>query len=385
MRSVHSVAIAACTLCLACPAEPEHAPDAGDSEDVGAADASLDSSRDVSSGEEDAGDRDASDPGCGEGDACLYTWTPQPFSVNTSSITFTDVIGRDRTLNLAIYSPDGEPANRPVVLLSHGGASGKTDPLKSMDKWAPLFASAGYYAVAIAHTGRSDIDERQALCQAIGIPGAEACEVFKPLNYDRPNDVAAVLDELVRRRDRPPLAGVYDLDRVAHVGHSAGAGAALMLAGVTRNYRGDGHDGYRDERVDVVVALSPQGPNSDLFEQDESFDTAAIPILLGTGAGDVTADLPEERRSTFDFLPPGDKALLYIDDPTPIHTTYELEQEPCVNSGGTPEACARFVSWIGSFGVAFVDAKLLGDADAVAWLEGDSPTSIDPSITFLKK
>jgi len=48
------------------------------------------------------------------------------------------------------------------------------------------------------------------------------------VSWDRPNDVARVITYLQERAEGPPFEGVIDLTRIAHVGHSAGAGAALM-------------------------------------------------------------------------------------------------------------------------------------------------------------
>jgi len=73
--------------------------------------------------------------------------------VEVEGLTFTDIIGDTRNVNSAIYRPLDAPTPLPVLLLSQGGASGKTDPLKSMESWAPLLAKAGYLAVAIAHEG----------------------------------------------------------------------------------------------------------------------------------------------------------------------------------------------------------------------------------------
>jgi predicted dienelactone hydrolase len=103
-----------------------------------------------------------------------------------------------------------------------------------MDKWAAVVASAGYIAVAIAHAGRSEQDYA-ALCDHLKVSDAIQCAI--KINWDRPHDVRAVLDWLERKNTEASWKSVLDLSRIAHIGHSAGAGAGQMLGGVTRNLR----------------------------------------------------------------------------------------------------------------------------------------------------
>jgi len=73
----------------------------------------------------------------------------------------------DREIPLAFYWSSLAPQPMPIVVLSHGGAFGQTDPRASLEAWAPVLAEHGYLAVAIAHTPRDDI-ERIVLTMNLG-------------------------------------------------------------------------------------------------------------------------------------------------------------------------------------------------------------------------
>ena len=123
---------------------------------------------------------------------CLYFPSNQ-FSVQPTSgqVSYRDRAGLTRTIEFAIRKPVGAPVPLPVVIWSHGGAEGKTEPANSLSNWSEVTAAAGYLTISIAHTPRSN-GERSQLCQALGIPVPDTCAVFKHLNWDRPFDIRAV-------------------------------------------------------------------------------------------------------------------------------------------------------------------------------------------------
>jgi len=156
-------------------------------------------------------------------------------SIITDTLTYTDAAGLTRTVPIALRIPLTAPVPLPVVIWSHGGATGHTNPLTSMAEWSETTAAAGYLTISIAHLPRTGT--RQALCAAIAttVPGnqwpladPQTCANFKYLNWDRPYDIRAVLDELERRNRHGPLQGRVDLAHIAVGGHSAGAGGALV-------------------------------------------------------------------------------------------------------------------------------------------------------------
>ena len=315
--------------------------------------------------------------------ACLYRPSATyPFTTTrVDGLTYTDVTGATRNVNVAVYRPTGAPTPMPVVLLSHGGADGKTNPLQSMEHWAPVFAAAGYLAVAIAHEGRDDASY-EALCAALEVSTANPCGL--KIGWDRPHDVDRVLTWLAEQAVTPPLAGQIDLDRIAHVGHSAGAGAAMMSVGATRNYVCGLPFGFESDtqdcqvadlvslakpEIDVAVALSPQGPGSDGF-MEESYATVTRPMLMATGANDGDEGEPASRVALWPLLAAGDKHKVYIDDPGAKHTLFEGDTQACVPLA-SENKCAAMRDSVFSAALAFVDAHLRASAAAAAWLASD--------------
>jgi predicted dienelactone hydrolase len=117
----------------------------------------------------------------------------------------------------------------PVVLFSHGFAG---FPEQSVDLTTHL-ASWGFVVAAPDHVERSLSGLLGTAAQGV-TPSSDA-EVL-----------TATLDLVLAEADAggaPPLAGLVDPDRVAVVGHSAGAGAAYAVAAA-------------DDRIDAFAALS---------------------------------------------------------------------------------------------------------------------------------
>jgi hypothetical protein len=177
--------------------------------------------------------------------ACEYqpatTYTLDPPNLQ-QTIPYTDVTGAARSVNIEIRRPQGAPMPMPIVIWSHGGASGKVDPSGVGDEIAVPFVEAGYVGVFIAHPPRTGA-EVDALCTQIGVTDCRAgvcavdgdcaavdddggrcvdglCLHFKHLNWDRPHDVAAVIDWL-EAQAAGPWAGLIDTSKIVYAGHSA--------------------------------------------------------------------------------------------------------------------------------------------------------------------
>lgn len=322
---------------------------------------------------------------CGPEDrqACLYR-TGRSYQVEIHEppgLSYTDLIGEVRNVNIAIYRPVDAPTPMPVVLLSHGGASGKTDPMKSMENWAPVLAEAGYFAVAIAHEGRDEASY-DALCEALNVNPLHECGI--KVSWDRPNDVARVLAFLDERSRTGQFAGLFDMDRIAHMGHSAGASAALVSIGATRNFTCALPFGFSDpdqdcqvedlvsqalDAIDVAVSMSPQGPGQEGF-MDESYGAVTKPFLMGTGANDGSEGEPANRQALFPLVPAGDKYKLFVDDQGAKHTLFEGSLEACTPIAGQ-QKCTQMRAAIFATALAFLDAYLLNRNEAKGWLSSD--------------
>ena len=301
--------------------------------------------------------------------ACLYPIDLEyDFDITQEQLVDSSRVGGPREIRIAIYRPIGAVEPLPVVILSHGGSSGKTNPLKSLPEWAAPIAKAGFLAVAIAHLPVSQA-QRDSVCEYLGGTTPADCDSIKMLNWHRPYDVRFVLDWLEQQQQSGPLAGKLDLQRIAHLGHSAGAGASMMLAGAARIYLTDPVV-IDDPRIKAFLAFSPQGPGDDGFF-DDSWANITRPVLVGTGDGDNTGGaVGTNRRKAYDLMLPGEKYLLYIQDEAAKHVSFSLNPKSCERVASTGR-CHLFSKWLLSAALAFLDAQLLQEPQAYRWLNSD--------------
>jgi len=349
--------------------------------------------------------------------ACEYqlatTYTPDPPNLQ-QTIAYTDVTGATRSVNIDVRRPASPPLPAPLILWSHGGAGGRSDPTGVGMEIALPFIQAGFVGVFLAHTPRTGA-EIDALCAQIGIAPVDCrsgicatdaqcttasdegicvdglCARIKHLSWDRPHDVDAVLDWL-ELQAAGPLAGVIDLEKIVYAGHSAGAGATMMVAGATRQFAGV-DTLLIDPRPMAFISASPQGPGDEDFTQD-SFTGAGCLALAGdpslcltrphlglTGVGDDTAgQVAENRRVSFDLMPPGDKHLLWLLEEPARHTTFEYKLESCERYADDemldptvfPARCATYLVWLRSAMLAFLDAYVRDLPAAQAYLASDN-------------
>jgi hypothetical protein len=296
-------------------------------------------------------------------------------------------------VSVLVRVPIGAPVPLPVVIWSHGGAEGKDNPHNSLSEWSTTTAEAGFLSISVAHTPRAAppaSDSRLRLCRALVPPlNDEQCKLFKYLNWDRPHDIRAVLDELAHMNAQGQLRGQIDMMRIAVGGHSAGAGGTLTVAGALRNFSGAPVD-LSDSRPVAFLAFSPQGPGGDGFfdtrfgSAEHSWKHINRPVLTVTGDGDSTCnagtepgtcigDQPFGRRISFGRMPSGSKYHLYVHDADTFHTLFALNTNKCplprIDVG--QEKCDEIALWLKSVALAFLDAHVRGDALALDWLHSD--------------
>ena len=323
-------------------------------------------------------------PGCLYFPSTQFTFQPP----TTRQVTYTDRAGLQRTVQVAIRIPTGASIPMPVVIWSHGGATGKTDPLTSMVEWSETTVEAGYLTISIAHTPRTD-QERLQLCQSININDPATCEVFKHLNWDRPFDIRAVIHELVQLNQQGEFRGQINVNQIAVGGHSAGAGGTLSVAGALRNFSGT-PESFADPRPVAFLAFSPQQPGTEgFFDTDFKQPThswqpiADRPTLIGTGDGDngcnpiaepgnCQGETPYGRRSNFDRMLPGNKYRIYVHDADTFHTLFQLETSKCAQLGVNQTKCDDIARLLRSAGLAFLDGHVRQNAFAQLWLRSNN-------------
>jgi predicted dienelactone hydrolase len=311
---------------------------------------------------------------------CLYS-TPQTYTVvkTRQNITYTDVTGRPRTIEITVRMPSGRSGPLPVVIWAHGGADGRNGVGASdgaLSFWSGITAAYGYLTVSPAFNARNAADA-QAVCQYLGA-GGDACEDINMPSWDRPFDIRAILDTLEAENRSGPLAGRIDLTRIAVGGHSAGSSGTLTVAGATREYNGRryGATELSDPRPKAFIALGPSAPGlSYMFDTSfndpaTSWDNIARPVLVATGSGDGHEQSPRTRRIPFAFAPPGDKYQLWINDTDIGHGMFGDDLGTCSDGAVPARKCEAVQSVLVSVVRAFLDAYIEQRPQAKAYLEG---------------
>ncbi len=234
----------------------------------------------------------------------------KPLSVVSISLALKDT-KRGKELNVRVTMPK-EKDKFPVIVWSHGA-------LGSKDGYDPLvkfWAESGYIVIQPTHSdslslmsSEERINTLKHLSQGKFPPG-----IFKNWR-ERVEDIKFVLDSLDKLCELvPELSGRIDSSRIGVGGHSYGALTTQIVAGATVLMPNGERISLVDKRPNAFIAISPNGPNG-LFDIN-SFAEIKRPMLLVTGGNDFgrSGQPPSWRKKAYEFLPKGDKFLLWIED-----------------------------------------------------------------------
>ncbi len=163
--------------------------------------------------------------------------------------------GGGRELKCNVFTPPGQPANAPGLLIVHGGGWKNGSP-EAVKGYGFLFGREGYVVVTPEYR----------LTGEAGWP-AQIHDVKAALRWMHAN--AATL-------------GV-DPKRIAVMGNSAGGHLALMLAGTQNNPKFEGDSGSAGARSDVGAVVNLYGITS--IEPDSDFLQTNWVELFGPDAG----------------------------------------------------------------------------------------------------
>jgi predicted dienelactone hydrolase len=239
---------------------------------------------------------------------------------------------RNRDVPIRIYTPANANAPLPVVVFSHGIGENR-------DSYAWVgraLAQHGFMSIHITHAGT----DRAVLER--GYRHLYRAVKQRENWVARPRDVSFVLDSIATRNDA-------DMNRIAAVGHSAGAFTAFAVAGMRTVNDADFHD----ERVKVAIPMSM--PRMNGVVPADGYDAIAIPLLNMTGTCDTSIiyrTFPKHRRIPFETTRAASH-LVTIEGAT--HDSFVLEDERRET--------------ILAITIAFLRAYLLDDAAARAWFE----------------
>jgi predicted dienelactone hydrolase len=247
-------------------------------------------------------------------------------AVKSVDVTLHDP-GRNKELECRVHFPE-TGGNLPLIVFSHGFGGDKT----SFAAVSQYLAGQGY---AIVHPSHADGLNRGGLRRgaAAGAPVAEQSSgrrfprpsagggglvgmLDDPVKIEgRVNDVVFLLDSVEQLVGKlPALRGRIDTTRIGVGGHSYGACTAMLVGGVTTDLAGQRAGAFADRRVRCIMPVSPQGTGQ-MGLTDSSWAGLKVPMLTVTGSRDQGAagQSPEWRKEPFQFSPPGDKYLLFIE------------------------------------------------------------------------
>ncbi|KAB8334405.1 alpha/beta hydrolase [Scytonema tolypothrichoides VB-61278] len=225
---------------------------------------------------------------------------------------------RQRLVPVDIYWSTAATRTKPVIILTHGFSSDRTD----MRYIAEHLASHGYVVAAVEHTGSNQTYEVSLTKRGI-IPFIQPQEFL-----DRPKDVSFVLDKLAQlnKTAKNPLQGKIATDNVTVIGHSFGGGTALSLAGselqvdflkeycrhlpaTTNSAEGlqcfaqslpENRYQLRDSRIKQAIALNP---TTSLMFGKTGLEKVQIPTLILASSADKTTPALTEQVIGFNKIP----------------------------------------------------------------------------------
>ena len=175
-----------------------------------------------------------------------YGIAKQPDIINLSS--------DERTIQVWHWSPDSP--SKGTILFSHGAASAPEKYTALIDPWV----AEGYTVYAPLHVDSTDHPQ-----------------------HDKYQGMASWT---ARLQDMQRLADTYGNDGYIAAGHSYGALTVLVKGGATALVPQGVTKPVSDERVSLVLALSPPGAIPGFIEK-EGYATLSVPALIQTGTQDI--------------------------------------------------------------------------------------------------
>ncbi|MBW7905970.1 MAG: hypothetical protein LC135_10710 [Phycisphaerae bacterium] len=314
--------------------------------------------------------------------ATAYKPTPGPYRVLRIDRFALEDASRGGELEVMIRAPRLAPADgpAPLVVFSHG-AGGSSDAFPELcEHWA----SHGYVVINPTHSDSVRL-RRQRGERFDPADAALAQQIVGRVNLPgRCADVRLILDSLdaieerLRKAAGPPGADEaafrIDRERVALAGHSAGAMTTQALAGAKLYARRGGVRAWSapEPRIRAFIVISGQGLGRPAFRKDSWSDIRA-PLLVIAGSADrspVSDETPEGRRHPYEYAPPGDKHLVYIDGAT--HGSYAGKGVSRL-LGEKPPANIDYITDVTAFAtLAFLDAYIRREAAGREYLASDA-------------
>lgn len=211
---------------------------------------------------------------------------------------------RDRDVPVRLRWPEGTGPCA-VVIHSHGLGGSREGGGRIAQAWR----AAGLAVIHLQHAG-SDTEALRG-----GLSALRAAANAQQL-LARVADVRFAIDEIARRAARGEAAFQrLRLDAIGLSGHSFGARTVQAAAG--QRFPVNGGLDLAEARVRAFLALSPSMGENPRLSPQQAFGEVRRPFFCATGSHDGdplgSATTGDHRLSVFEGLPPGQRALLWLD------------------------------------------------------------------------
>jgi hypothetical protein len=319
-------------------------------------------------------------PPCDRADpaTCLYASDPVYNVGEIDGVRLTDAARGHYDLPLVIRHPVGAPGPRPVVIWHHGGHPSSRGAARS-EEWSRSLAAAGYVVIHPSRTFISDPRPFEAECRVNGFAEPDECAYWVTQARYGPQNTHFLISHLadIEALD-PALAGMLDADMIVVAGHSAGSATVLANAGAWQQWMPAAPQ--YNERNDAPIAflatgvMGPmyagfhagfQSPGTHQDATEHSFVGIDRPFMVITGIGDRTGEPPEARAAAWLTSGRGNKVLVWDTVAEAVHETMDIDK---CDTPLRAEHCA----WLGSAGLAFLDAVVRQRPEAEQWLRSNA-------------
>lgn len=311
-------------------------------------------------------------------ETCIYE-SASSYAVGVAAgLELTDP-SRSYTVRFLVRYPIGALGPLPVVIWNHGGAPSSNGATRSVE-WGERLARAGYVVIHPSRTPIPDHRPYEAECASNGFLTPDECIYWISQFRFGPQNTHFLIDHLADVELQARLRrGMLDASRIVVAGHSAGSATVLANAGAWQQWVSSGP--VYDERDDAPIAFLATGvqgsmyagfhsgfqsPGPDPLIGAHSFAGIERPFMFITGVGDETGEPSEARVGAWLTSQGGNKLLLWDTDPGARHETMDTDlcegrRDPVVPEG--------HCEWIGSAGLAYLDAVVRGQPRALAWVQ----------------
>lgn len=309
---------------------------------------------------------------------CLYTSDLAYDVGEISQVSLTDTVRNNYEIPLIIRYPMGAPGPRPTVIWHHGGGPSPRGATRS-EEWSRKLAAAGYVVIHPSRAPIPDATPFEDECRINGFKDADGCVFWmSQVRYGAQNTHFLLLHFTEIEALDPALAGMLDATKIVVAGHSGGTTAVLANAGAWQQWEPDGP--RYDERSAAPIAFLATGvqgpmyagfqsgfqsPGTHRATDEHSFVGIDRPFMSITGVGDETGEPPETRVTAWLTSLPGNKVLVWNTVAEAVHETMDIHK---CNTPVRADHC----EWIGSAGLAFLDAVVRQRPEAEEWMRSNA-------------